>query len=365
MVAIARALFLIAISLGSSYALSSAGFKPWTHFGVRPLAMGNAYVAVADDYNALFYNPAGLARLDSWSGELVNPTLEVSRNTYKFTNDLLSVVGGGASDTTEILELVEENTGQSHYIGLKLTPHLVFPNFGIGIGIDVPVSLRFNRYPSVNLDLGPRVTIPIGFAMNFLENRLSIGTNFKVRAKGGVDHEFTIQDLNSFQDSEALDEFVEGGIGYGVDFGLLFTPMEPMEPTIGLSITDLGGTPYEQKDIGGVASGKPSPELPSVNLGISLKPISTGNSFLRTSLDMHSINQPFSFSKKLNFGLEYALGSIFKIQTGLHQGYFSGGFQIDLPILLAIRFATYGAELGTSAGTIEDRRYVLQIKLLI
>ena len=33
----------------------------WTHFGTRPLAMGNA-VAVSDDF-ALFYNPAGLARL--------------------------------------------------------------------------------------------------------------------------------------------------------------------------------------------------------------------------------------------------------------------------------------------------------------
>ena len=32
----------------------------WTHFGPRPLAMGNAYTAVADDHNALFYNPAGL-----------------------------------------------------------------------------------------------------------------------------------------------------------------------------------------------------------------------------------------------------------------------------------------------------------------
>ena len=35
----------------------------WTQYGLRPLAMGNAYVAVADDYNALFYNPAGLARI--------------------------------------------------------------------------------------------------------------------------------------------------------------------------------------------------------------------------------------------------------------------------------------------------------------
>jgi hypothetical protein len=32
--------------------------------GARPLAMGNAFVALADDINAIYYNPAGLVRLE-------------------------------------------------------------------------------------------------------------------------------------------------------------------------------------------------------------------------------------------------------------------------------------------------------------
>ena len=55
----------------------------WTHFGVRPLAMGNAYVAIADDYNALFYNPAGIARLKEWNGEFFNPAIAFSKNTVE------------------------------------------------------------------------------------------------------------------------------------------------------------------------------------------------------------------------------------------------------------------------------------------
>lgn len=35
--------------------------------GVRPVAMGNSYVAVADDVNALFINSAGLMQLEDWS----------------------------------------------------------------------------------------------------------------------------------------------------------------------------------------------------------------------------------------------------------------------------------------------------------
>jgi len=35
-------------------------------FGARPLGMGGAYVGLADDSNAIFLNPAGLAQLDKW-----------------------------------------------------------------------------------------------------------------------------------------------------------------------------------------------------------------------------------------------------------------------------------------------------------
>ena len=54
----------------------------WTHYGVRPLGMGNAYVGVADDFNAIFYNPAGLARLDRWDWEIINPTFTTNLTTF-------------------------------------------------------------------------------------------------------------------------------------------------------------------------------------------------------------------------------------------------------------------------------------------
>ena len=35
--------------------------------GARPLAMGNAFVALSDETTAIFYNPAGLARTNEYS----------------------------------------------------------------------------------------------------------------------------------------------------------------------------------------------------------------------------------------------------------------------------------------------------------
>lgn len=368
---IRHTLVFAAFSLGhTSFAGSLDYSTKWTHYGVRPLAMGNAFVSVVDDYNTLFYNPAGLARLKEWDGEFLNPGLEISKNTTDFISDLQDLAGGSASDSKAVLDLIEKNTGKNHHLALNWTPHLVFPNFGFGIGSQVDLSLTFHRYPSAFLDAGPKAIIPFGFAMNFLEDRLSVGMSLKFRVQGGIYHEFSIQDLealNGSDDSDTgpkIDDYVQGGYGLGADLGVLFTPMKPMAPTLGISITDFGGTSFEKMDFGDTAVGSPDQVLPSVNVGMSLRPLESDSMYLLTAVDMHSINQPFDFSKKLNLGLELGLGNIFRVQTGLHHGYLTAGMELDVG-LLALRLATYSEEMGNTAGKIEDRRFVFQLKLLI
>jgi hypothetical protein len=359
----------------------------WTHFGLRPLAMGNAYVAVADDYNALFYNPAGLARLKEWDGELLNPYFEISKNTASFYKDLSTLMSGSSGDTTAVLDVLEKNTGKTQHFALGLTPHFIMKGFGFAAGIDLNTTLAFHREISADVNFGPRIIVPVGFAMNFLEDRLSLGASLKFVAKGGIDREFSINDIEAFTKSDSADDtaavdpaaatveedkpelkdYFEGGTGVGMDVGMLFTPIKTMAPTLGLSITDFGGTPYKKADIGGEALGAPAPRLPSVNAGISVMPYEANNMFVRGSVDAHAINQPEHYSKKFNLGVEWGYGSIIKVQSGLHQGEFSGGFEFDV-FLFSCRFVTYAEQLGTVAGqdeNLSDRRYALQLKLLI
>jgi len=362
--------------------IAMAGEQRWTHFGVRPMAMGNAYVAVADDYNALFYNPAGLARLPSWSGELINPKVAVSTNTIQTAQNIQKLLVGSAGDTDKMLDLLQKNTGKSNYFEVGLTPHLVFPGFGIGLGVDVGANLNIHRDIGIDIDAGPRVVLPIAYARSFFEERLSLGLAVKGVAEGGLNHEFTINDISAFTKSKTdsnadtskadtsnpkIDDFVQGGYGVGTDFGLLFTPVKTMRPTLGLSITDLGGTPFTKTDVSGQALAAPRTRLPSVNAGFSFRPLEGHGMYLLAAVDAHSINQPVHYSKKFNVGAEWGVGSILKIDTGLHQGQITGGFEFDI-LLLAIRFATYTEQLGTFAGqdaTLGDRRYALQLKLLI
>ena len=357
-------LTLLSLSLSSQ----AKEQNPWTHFGLRPLGMGNAFVSVVDDYNTLFYNPAGLARLDSWDGEFFNPSFIVSKEAQGLLSDSQDL--GGINDT---LDLIEKNTGENQLFSLGWTPHLIFKNFGFGAGVDLTLSMIFHRDISVDVKSGVELIFPVGFAFNLLDDRLSLGFTVKGRAIGYVDREFSMEDIESLSndsnegesgDQQTLEDFVLGGIGYGADFGLLFTPTKVLEPTIGLSVTDLGGTSFKEANIGGEPLGTPPVVLPSVNLGLSLKPFKWKNSYVLTAVDMHSINQPFSFSQKLQFGAEYGYGQFFKVQGGLYKGYPTAGVQLDVGII-NLKFVTFAEEVGSVAGYKPSRRYAIQFKLLL
>ena len=104
-------------------------------------------------------------------------------------------------------------------------------------------------------------------------------------------------DVNQGEQKE-ISDFVRGGYGIGGDVGLLFTPIKPMAPTLGVSVTDFGGTSFTKLDVSSTAIGTPERRLPSVNTGISLRPLESGRHYITTSMDMHAINQPVHFSKK-------------------------------------------------------------------
>lgn len=345
----------------------------WTHYGLRPLGMGNAYVAVADDFNALFYNPAGLARLKSWDFEIINPFVMATSNVKGLVADAQNNVKSGSTLST--LELLEKHTGENFGVGLGLTPHFVFRGFGVGIGIEAGVQAEFHRDVTVDLDTGLRVVLPIAFAKNFWNERISVGAAVKLRARAGVDQNFSIDDIEAFQKSKNnsptpgqenrdLEDYVQAGTGYGADIGILFTPTKVMEPTLGISVTDIGGTSYDAYDVAGSSLGAPELQLASVNVGVSAKPWKGEWSYLTTAIDMHSINQPYSFSKKLSLGVEGGLGNILKVQTGLYQGYMTAGLQFDVG-LLNLRILTYAEEIGTSAGYRPDRRVAAQLKFIL
>ena len=85
----------------------------------RALGMGDAFVAVANDYSAIFYNPAGLARRTD--GE-VNLSLDVAGSTsfQKFSKDLEDAQHTGTTDAEKtgcgFWEFLDKTYGKNFFL---------------------------------------------------------------------------------------------------------------------------------------------------------------------------------------------------------------------------------------------------------
>ncbi len=109
-------LCLSLLSLFSQRSLATDGLFTGIHHhyqSSRALGMGDAYVAVANDYNTLFYNPAGLGRLQE--GQLnLSMDFEVSNSYLTFSNDVASAMtiqGTDAEKQTKIISVLQKNYG--------------------------------------------------------------------------------------------------------------------------------------------------------------------------------------------------------------------------------------------------------------
>ncbi len=362
-----RFLFLLTFFLTTTEGFSQ---DTWTQFGVRPLAMGNAFVGVADDFNALYYNPAGLARIKEWELEIINPKFDISANTYFLAKTLKKKGKMSLSDT---FQTISDETGKPNYIGFSLTPYYIRPGWGFGLTSDTFASF-IPHQDGVDIDTKAYTqltTIPVSHARNFFANRLSLGATFKLIGTAGFDENVTMGNISLVVPKSQtgsnlkLKDFLVSGLGFGVDLGLLFTPSEtPMEPTFGMSVINIGGIAYRKL----LKSGTTAPNVaPIVNTGFSIKPYKTDRMYVLVALDTHMINKPSHFSHKLNLGVEWGFGKIIKVEAGLHEGYLTGGFQFDV-WLFKLRLATYRVDRSPLVGmenSLTDRRVVLQFKLLI
>ncbi|MDD5089864.1 MAG: UPF0164 family protein [Candidatus Wallbacteria bacterium] len=82
---IGLALLLAALPVGAEDSSGSAGAYLKMGVGARPLGMGGAFTAIADDATAAFWNPAGLVQLDKKEITTMHAMLKMDR-TYNFLN---------------------------------------------------------------------------------------------------------------------------------------------------------------------------------------------------------------------------------------------------------------------------------------
>lgn len=324
---------------------------------VRALGMGDAFTAIANDGSALFYNPAGLAKVGDINWKVFG--LKVGGSGVDALDKAQDFKDDDNTSTDDYADLIEEFYGEnaSASIGLESIFSAPFIAFGYYSHTDLIARVDNPVYPEVYLDaindvgytaglgfpLGP--FMQAGFALKYIKR---MGTNSTYRAS-------TLADL----DKEVIvTEVTKWGKGYGADVGLNFVaPLPIVTTTFAVTWKNIGDIKFTSDNLDQTMPKEES----DLTLGIGVL-IDTPIVSVAPAIDFRYLNRAdLQLTRKVNFGVEIDL-PIVDLRAGFREGYYTAGAGVDLG-LFKVEAATYGVELGNYPGQIEDRRYVAEFSM--
>jgi hypothetical protein len=318
------------------------GIHP-TLFGIRPLGMGNAHVAVANDRNALYYNPAGLTSLKRTGvsglglyGGIDNEFLDVVRfvqdNEDRFTD--FETIDAEFYESLAPYDDKWVAADGSAYVDVTR------PNFGLGVYSTGFVQFKMNRgvyEPRVHGTIYNDIVTVLAGAMP-LRSGLRVGGALKGIWRRQTTEVLTARDLEDFSPSTMLDDLESAEPGFGMDLGV-HGRQDGSPLAVGAVLRDAPGI------VGGESIGS------AFDLGAAWNVIDREGGLLRGVVVAADVRDGFAddaFGKKLHFGAEARIPGL-ALRTGLNQGYPTFGASVMVPVL-SLNYAFYGRELGEFPG---------------
>lgn len=322
--------------------------------GVRPLAMGDAFTAVANDENAAFYNPAGLHWIETPHTAFLTPQVDIGT----IPASLISPCGTEI-DTATITDTLRGMVGKRQYLrGSLLTDYL---RRDIQLGILLQARLEFEvhqpSYPYVDVDSGTDIVYFLGVAQGVWDDALKMGFSPKLVQRNELAKRYTVTDISSSNFDFMGD--VKSGSAVGLDFGAIYTTeMMGYETSFGVAGQNIGRLNFS----GGVNS------VPAkVNLGASMRiPFDMwfGPYTLLAALDFKDVWNFYGpdrdIPKRFHFGMELPFNKYFTLRAGIKQSYWTYGAALAIGIL-KFSYANYTEELGGYGGQRGDVRNVLEV----
>ena len=203
---------------------------------LRPLGMGGAFTAVADDASAFFYNPAGVAIAEKTQltplqiGLTVGDDLKKGYNWYKDNQDDIDNMDDlKDSDPVRwnaLMQNVINTISKLRIVAAVDAPQfsLVAPNhklaYGGGLFGQANVLLNVNPgilLPTVDIHVRGDVVAPVAFGMRFMDDRLALGISPKLLKRIRVD-----ETRMTFLVMEDFDVTTQMGSGFGIDMGAIY-----------------------------------------------------------------------------------------------------------------------------------------------
>lgn len=326
------------------------------------LGRGDTGIADADNHQAIFYNPSGLAKGKGLYKEILfaSPTVVVSQKT----SDLVRKTVVEEDNTAQALR---EFVGENQHIGLNSVTAIVFRRAAIGVLAESNNNVLLSKSPdarAVEIATASSTTNGVAtfsMAESFWSDFLLVGTTVKYVSQKRGAIEVNVIDASNISDQLSNSNNIANYTGTGFDLGftLQWAGKNPMN--LGLTIENVGDTKLSSSEAG-VSSRKFGQ---TINMGYVLQ-TGSGLSKMKLLVDIRDLASRVSknFTKKIHIGAELDIAGFAGLSFGLNQGYPGIGTYVDLRFF-RMDVGTYTQEVGSYAGSRADSRYYISFGLRI
>jgi len=343
----------------------------------KALSMGGAVSAIADDYTALQYNPAGLALVKRW--QLRAPDLVLAQAS-KGIKDFKDAIDAAKDNSAEpIAKQLQRFDGKNASLGFDLLGFAYLrKNFGAAIN---PLSLNTSfrvRTPSL-LFVKAKVRVisdtgvAVGFAKSFYSNHLRVGVTLRPFIwRSGFEQKLENQSLTGvFEPQTSLKQYVGSGWGSDADVGVqgnLNTwtiAKAKVKPMAGLVVQNLNATKFSQKmnekEFLGVVPGLER----RMNVGIGGTIENWGVFRPTLTFELRDLFiQTHKFMEHISSGLELMLKPKRWLSTAFRLHFYKGNIGGGVGAVMGpaeLELGTYAVNLGNGPGIGVNRRYYAQL----
>ena len=377
---------IILLTLGEAYTLQAqTGELRRPGQGVRNLGMGNTGIGLSFDENALFYNPAGLASVDTI---LVGfPFLvEVSDDSVNIIKEV-SKLSGDSKNADIVALLMGKRVHFRNLIDLNLImPFGELMTFGAAHGIEWQFDFGVRNPVAIEIDFGARLDRinNFGFALPVARGRWLVGAGVETIER--CDIPLTTATFGTVLNNSDIGSSIgkcdlndlKRAQTFNFGFQRRLETASALKMTWGVTANNVGGLKFKRSD----NETSPADQNPEYSTGFSWQP-SWGQLRLLYAIDIRDLTMKHADDtdcqskkstdclwKRLHIGTEIGISPIdsgastFAIRAGFNQGYFTYGFELNPFIVfrgLNIQYAVYKTETGSQIGDRPDKRKVFQI----
>ena len=343
--------------------------QPGSYDNARSLGMGGVSVAIADDYSALYRNPAGLALQKKTEYAIIAPTFSRNSDFGSVTEhiDALSDADTAATRNSNMRHL-GSIMGKIGFQGWSNSAYYINEGgFGVSVKYDdwQMYSVENPTNPRVKSSVYKDTTVTGSFARAFDEDEHHNifkdkatgwwGASVKVASRKMTESTYTARDFSALT-SSAVRDTDKSGMAFDCDLGAMWQLTNPIRPTIGVFV-------------GNILASKFSDEAGSYrrhySVGASIKPLPGDEQRaekLVLACEYYDDGAHVNGLNKIRLGAKYQLFDGCHLLCGVKGGYLTGGIDFSFKDV-SIAASTYAEELGARPGDREDRRYAVDASL--